>query len=51
MTPATAATPEARVQAAYGRQVYARLCDVKTKLDPDNLFHGAQNVPPRSRSL
>ena len=38
---------EARVQSAYGEQVYARLRDVKSNLDPDNLFHGAQNVPPR----
>jgi FAD/FMN-containing dehydrogenase len=38
---------EARVRAAYGEGVYARLRDVKTKFDPRNLFHGAQNIPPR----
>jgi hypothetical protein len=37
---------EARVQAAYGGQVYARLREIKSKNDPGNLFHGAQNVPP-----
>ena len=36
----------ARLQAAYGEQVYARLRDIKSKNDPGNLFHGAQNVPP-----
>ena len=39
---------EARVRAAYpAERVYARLRDVKSKLDPGNLFHGAQNIPPR----
>jgi FAD/FMN-containing dehydrogenase len=38
---------QARVHAAYGDDVYARLRDVKTKFDPGNLFHGAQNIPPR----
>jgi Berberine and berberine like len=38
---------EARVRAAYGEEVYARLRDVKTKFDLGNLFRGAQNVPPR----
>jgi FAD/FMN-containing dehydrogenase len=38
---------EARVRAAYPAEVYARLRDVKTKFDPGNLFHGAQNIPPR----
>jgi hypothetical protein len=37
----------ARVEAAYGEQTYARLREVKRKLDPGNLFHGAQNIPPR----
>jgi FAD binding domain/Berberine and berberine like len=36
----------ARVQAAYGERAYARLRDVKRKFDADNLFHGAQNIPP-----
>jgi FAD/FMN-containing dehydrogenase len=35
------------VRAAYPAEVYARLRDVKTKFDPGNLFHGAQNIPPR----
>jgi FAD/FMN-containing dehydrogenase len=38
---------EARVRAAFGEQVYARLREVKSKFDPGNLFHGAQNIPPR----
>jgi FAD binding domain-containing protein/berberine-like enzyme len=38
---------EARVRAAYGEQVYARLREVKRKFDPGNLFHGARNIPPR----
>ena len=38
---------EARVRAAYGERVYARLRDIKSKFDPGNLFRGAQNIPPR----
>jgi len=38
---------EARVRAAYSAEVYVRLRDVKTRFDPGNLFHGAQNIPPR----
>jgi hypothetical protein len=38
---------EARVRAAFGHQIYARLRDIKSKFDPGNLFHGAQNIPPR----
>ncbi len=34
-----------RVQAAY-RDNYKRLVDVKTKVDPDNLFHMNQNIRP-----
>ena len=37
----------ARVRAAYGERVYARLRDIKSKFDPGNLFRGAQNIPPR----
>ena len=35
------------VRAAYG-QNYDRLVDLKTKYDPQNLFHLNQNIPPRS---
>jgi len=38
---------DARVRAAYGDQLYARLGETKAKFDPGNLFHGAQNIPPR----
>jgi hypothetical protein len=38
---------EARVRAAYGEPVFARLRDIKSKFDSSNLFHGAQNIPPR----
>jgi hypothetical protein len=38
---------DARVRAAYGNQVYDRLQKAKSKFDPTNLFHGAQNIPPQ----
>ena len=34
------------VRAAYGPN-YERLVDVKTKYDPENLFHLNFNIPPR----
>jgi hypothetical protein len=36
------------VRAAYGPN-YERLVEVKTKFDPDNLFHLNFNIPPRPR--
>ncbi len=36
-----------RVREAYG-SVYDRLVEVKTKYDPDNVFHHNQNIQPRS---
>jgi FAD/FMN-containing dehydrogenase len=37
-----------RVQAAFGEN-YARLGEVKTAYDPNNLFHYNQNIQPRSQ--
>ena len=39
-----------RVREAYGGSVYDRLVEVKTKYDPDNVFHHNQNIRPRSRN-
>jgi hypothetical protein len=36
-----------RIREAYGESVYARLVDVKTAYDPDNVFHHNQNIRPR----
>ncbi|RTQ98338.1 FAD-binding oxidoreductase [Halomonas nitroreducens] len=37
---------EARVRAAYGEDVHARLVALKKRWDPDNLFHLNQNIVP-----
>ncbi len=37
---------EARLRAAYSEPSYARLRQIKTRWDPGNLFHGAQNIVP-----
>jgi FAD/FMN-containing dehydrogenase len=37
-----------RIRDAYGAAVYDRLVDMKTKYDPDNVFHHNQNIRPRS---
>jgi FAD/FMN-containing dehydrogenase len=36
-----------RVREAYGDAVFDRLAEVKTRYDPDNVFHHNQNVRPR----
>jgi FAD/FMN-containing dehydrogenase len=38
-----------RVRAAFG-DAYEELVDVKTQWDPENVFHGNQNIRPRSRT-
>ena len=37
-----------RIREAYGSAIYDRLVEVKTKYDPDNVFHHNQNILPRS---
>lgn len=38
-----------RIRDAYTTAVYDRLVDVKTKYDPDNLFHHNQNIRPHPK--
>ena len=40
---------DARVRATYGAN-YARLVELKTKYDPENVFRVNHNVPPRERA-
>jgi FAD/FMN-containing dehydrogenase len=40
---------EDRVRAGFG-PAYDRLVEIKTELDPDNLFHGNQNIRPATRA-
>jgi FAD/FMN-containing dehydrogenase len=40
---------EAGVRKSYGDAKFDRLADIKTRLDPDNVFRLNQNVPPRAR--
>jgi FAD/FMN-containing dehydrogenase len=40
-----------RVREAYGDSVYARLVDVKSRYDPDNVFHHNQNIRPRLNGI
>jgi FAD/FMN-containing dehydrogenase len=38
---------EAQIRAAYPGSTWGRLCQVKTKYDPTNLFRLNQNIPPK----
>jgi FAD/FMN-containing dehydrogenase len=41
------ATPE-RVRAAYSREDWERLVELKDRRDPENLFRFNRNIPPSS---
>jgi FAD/FMN-containing dehydrogenase len=38
--------PLERVRAAFGRASFDRLRALKSRYDPDNIFHQDQNIPP-----
>jgi FAD/FMN-containing dehydrogenase len=40
---------ESRIRAAFG-DAYDRLVEIKTQVDPDNVFHGNQNIRPTTRT-
>jgi FAD/FMN-containing dehydrogenase len=40
-----------RIRDAYGTGVYDRLVDIKTKYDPENVFHHNQNIRPLSERM
>jgi FAD/FMN-containing dehydrogenase len=42
---------EERIKAAFGEEKYRRLQDVKADWDPDNVFHGNQNIRPAARTI
>lgn len=38
-----------RVVAAFGKEKHERLGRIKAEWDPDNVFHGKQNIEPPRR--